>query len=91
MRASRSRVLSILLVISLLFLVKISSSTDWILDNCKVLGTLKSDLSKVPKWNFDRFTAPNGVDCYKIEYTLLAMFDSADIELKLDIKGMNSY
>jgi len=48
-------------------------------------------LSQVPKWKFDRFTAPNGVDCYKIEYTLLAIFGSADIELKFDIKGMNPY
>lgn len=64
-----------------------NDSPEYNTEGCKVLGTLRSDLSAVPKWKFNRFTAPNGVECYKIEYLLLATFGSADIELNLDIKG----
>jgi len=60
---------------------------DYSDENCKVLGVLKTDLSKVPRWKFDKITGQNGQDCYRIDYTLLATFGSADITIKFEMKG----
>jgi hypothetical protein len=57
------------------------------LDNCKVLGVLKTDLSTIPRWKFDKVTGQNGEDCYKIDYTLLATFYDADIKVEFRMKS----
>ena len=56
-------------------------------ENCKVLGVLKTNLSGVEKWRLDKVTGQNGKDCYRIDYTLLAKFGSADIHVSFKMKG----
>lgn len=54
---------------------------------CKLFGTLTTDLSAVPKSESERIHGADGNQYYKVSYTLEATFYSADIKVELEFKG----
>jgi len=61
------------------------------LDNCKVVGVLKTDLSSIPRLQFDKEAGKDGQDYYVIRYTIIAKFGSADIHMEFIFKGSWSH
>jgi hypothetical protein len=63
------------------------ADSTYSLENCKVLGVLRTDLSDIPKFRFEKAKGKNGKECYKVEYELHAHFRSADIKVEFQFKS----
>jgi hypothetical protein len=56
-------------------------------ENCEVLGTLKTDLSVVPKFKFDKRTGNDYREYYELYYVLHMTFYSASVMVEFEYKG----
>jgi hypothetical protein len=71
--------------VSWFFLLMIHSHR--LADNCKVLGTLKTDLSSIPRYQLDRVIGKDGHEYYRVVFEIIATFYSADIKVEFVFKG----
>jgi hypothetical protein len=56
--------------------------------NCRKLGVLTTDLSGIPKWQFEKKVGRNYEERYHIEFSIIFTFYSAHFDVKFEYKGM---
>jgi hypothetical protein len=52
------------------------------------MATLKSDLSSVPKYKFENYDGKDGIQYYRVQYSIEAIITDTDIKVQMDFEGI---